>query len=246
MNKQEISLVINRIDELKNLFRFGQKILPQIEDFFEFLSEILPLLEGINQSIADSSSKLPRASRELNKVTAATESATIEILNILDTMSLELGSTAKSIARLNAEKSAFSEEGRAALKNIEDTLTIVNEQTGNITIALQVQDITAQQVATVNHLVESVHERLSKLLEGFGATDSHRSAESDLKRTAEALGFDSDAHWTRSKERQEFADGIIQSVKGKGKDAEIGAQKIADDVSRGNAISQDDINKLFH
>src|SRR5690606_28518268 len=44
-----------------------------------------------------------------------------------------------------------------------DSCDKIKNDAYNITLSLQVQDITSQQLAAVNHLIESVQERLSSL-----------------------------------------------------------------------------------
>lgn len=239
MNRQELSIVISRIDEMKSLFHFGQRMLPLIEDFFEFLREIIPLLEGINQSIEDSNAKLPRASKELNKVTQATEDATIEILDILDIMTQEVITARNALGVLGNVLASGTPAQREAFASVEKALSGLGEHTGNITIALQVQDITAQQVSTVNHLVESVHDRLSKLLEGFTGTDL-TVIDHELKTTAQKLGFDSDAQWTRTGDRQELADShFAQQV------APVQEKPSSESVGPNGIVSQDEVDKFF-
>jgi len=51
---------------------------------FLFVSDIEPILNEINTSIKDNLKKMPKASKQLSKVTEATEMATTEILDILE------------------------------------------------------------------------------------------------------------------------------------------------------------------
>jgi chemotaxis regulatin CheY-phosphate phosphatase CheZ len=82
----------------------------------------------------------------------------------------------------------------------------------NIMIALQVQDITAQQIAAVNKLMQSVDEGLTRLLRHFTdvATES-----GDAKYQAEHLNivFDSSAEYQGGAERQRIADAVVESVR---------------------------------
>ena len=45
-----------------------------------------------------------------------------------------------------------------------DKLTYIKQSADNIMIALQFQDITAQQISAINHLIGSVQEKLTDLL----------------------------------------------------------------------------------
>jgi chemotaxis regulatin CheY-phosphate phosphatase CheZ len=207
MGQQSLGLVMNRIEELRTLFQFGQQTLPLLSDFFQFLREIVPVLEGLNTSIGESMAKLPRATKELDKVTQATESATIEILDILDAVAEDIASVEGAVAGLKSAGVAPAQGEHLA--TIERCIREIGTRTGSIAIALQVQDITSQQVATVNHLVESVHKKLGSLLDGFSQID-FAASEPELQQTTQSLGFDANAVWTPLGERQALADALIR------------------------------------
>ncbi|HTP12467.1 MAG TPA: hypothetical protein VMM37_02520, partial [Bacteroidota bacterium] len=71
-----------------------------IQDFIEHVRGILPLLEGVKNSIAESSSRIPKASMQLSKVTEATESATVEILNVLESMTARISESQNDLEEL--------------------------------------------------------------------------------------------------------------------------------------------------
>lgn len=56
-------------------------------DLVQLIREIVPLLENVRHSIEESTSHIPKASKQLSNVTQATENATVEILNLLEAMS---------------------------------------------------------------------------------------------------------------------------------------------------------------
>jgi hypothetical protein len=75
-------------------------------------------------------------------------------------------------------------------------------------ISSQVQDITAQQIASVNHLIESVQGKLSTLL---GQLDADNLPElTDAQKIAiKKVAFDPNAVYTKAGERQHIADDIL-------------------------------------
>ena len=81
--------LFNKLNDLKAVFTYGQKIIPIIQNLVDFMKETIPLLETINNSIADSTSKIPKASHQINNVTHANEMATTEILDLVDVISNE-------------------------------------------------------------------------------------------------------------------------------------------------------------
>ena len=73
--------IFGKIDDLKSVFKIGERILPILQSLIDFMGEIIPLLENINTSISDSTNQMPKVSHQINNVTSATELATTEILD---------------------------------------------------------------------------------------------------------------------------------------------------------------------
>jgi chemotaxis regulatin CheY-phosphate phosphatase CheZ len=232
----------DRIDELRNVMKLGKQFFGFFDDLLRFYYEITPLLGRMNQSIEESSSKLPRASTSLSRVTKETERATIEILDILEIVSQTIEEGKKKIQeykiREQKRSSAIGEcigfaetisqtltDGdRETLRNRISEITVhdgdddllssvtgyfdkIADYTSNISISLQVQDITSQQLAAVNHLVESVHLRLKHLLDNYN--------EPGVSPLSENVGsgpttFDADAEYIRSHDKQNLADTLSE------------------------------------
>lgn len=88
MKSEELNIIIDKIEEVKNLFLSGQKVLPLLEEVFKFIGDIKPVLNEIKESINDNvNNKLPIATENLYKVTESSENATVEILNRVDILS---------------------------------------------------------------------------------------------------------------------------------------------------------------
>lgn len=88
MKSEELNIIIDKIEEAKNLFLSGQKVLPLLEEVFKFIGDIKPVLNEIKESINDNvNNKLPVATENLYKVTESSENATVEILNRVDILS---------------------------------------------------------------------------------------------------------------------------------------------------------------
>ena len=249
-NQKEMELLVNKLSELKSLFEIGEKVIPGIQRLVEFMHEIVPTLNNINNSIEESNSKIPKATDHISDVTNATELATTEILDLVDEISNNIVNVQNLISEVvNHEKNSIklldelaqtvSENKRATelvaklteeiklngLKNnISQFIDQIKNDSNNITIALQVQDITSQQLAAVNHLIKSVQKKLSSLmfdLTGESILKVNKSSEVDLPSEET---FDMDASYTKGKSSQEEIDLIIESEK---------------------KTSQGDIDKLF-
>jgi chemotaxis regulatin CheY-phosphate phosphatase CheZ len=169
----------------------------------QVLFSIIPVLDQIKKTIEQTTGTIPKASSQLNNVTQATEMATVEILNVLDRMTgrIEAAESAVQVLRQGTDNQD------ASLQAIGQALADTRQDSMNIAMALQVQDITSQQIASVSHLIESVR---SQLLEALGHLGSEGGVIEPPTPVAKATTFDGDATFTRSTERQDDADAIIK------------------------------------
>lgn len=245
-----MSELFERLNDLKIVFRYGQKLIPIIQSLIDFMKETVPLLEDINTSISDSTNKIPKAKDQISNVTSQTELATTEILDIVDSISNDVEKVDKLIEDIKAKEeekkkawevikkliphSADAEESIHRLESLDafaSTVPYLEEVFGRIkndvyriTLSLQVQDITSQQLAAVNHLIEAVRMKLSSLIIHLDETDISQVENVKLD-IPESTTFDPDAVYTKSTERQDAADILINSMN--------------------NKTSQDEIDKLF-
>lgn len=248
---KQVDVILREIEELKAIFILGQRVIPFLEELFNFVKEVGPMLEEINKSLEESSSKIPRASSQLNTVTKTTEMATTEILDALDEMSLKFGEMKGLITSMrsyyekqrrlarkigkhikNGEFSKVNElwgKYYETLKNCDgfddviEKLVEVKQSADNIMIALQFQDITAQQISAINHLIGSVQEKLTHLLEQLENVDLKSSGSKNSESQSEA--FNPMAEYDRSEIKQKIVDEII--------------------VENNKVTSQEEIDKLF-
>ena len=191
-----------------------------IKDFIEHVRSIVPLLEHVRCSMEESSSKIPKASKQLNEVTSATESATVEILNVLEAMTARIGETEKelTIVRGFVGRTNGTTESATALKSVDTIqrmLAETKDNSMNIAIALQVQDITSQQIAGVAHTIESIRLALAKALNRFDGPEDPAPVQEEERGghgplEMRAVHFDGDAQFSTTPDRQDLADEIIK------------------------------------
>lgn len=241
MNEKDISVLLKKADELRALFVLGQRVIPFLEEIFVFVSEIQPLLDEINLSIEENLKKMPSASKQLSKVTEATELATTEIMDIVDGIVYKADIIGNSIAKLNEIKEIkfnkydelFSilkkgieskqdlnlilpelsnsidnikkyeeEEYSKAIQESNDLLSSISMDSSSIIMSLQVQDITSQQIAAVNNLLETIQSKLTNILEHFNKSDisdivatddSVNNSTSNVSKLHRTIAFDPDA-----------------------------------------------------
>jgi hypothetical protein len=129
-----------------------------------------------------------------------------------------------------------------------------------------VQDITEQQLSSVNHLIQTVQARIAALMEDLG---SGRVAEKDIPdgKPSSTATFNANARYDHSPDRQKKADETIRSMdNGTTSDMETGSDPAASpsdidemfgedggasndgggqDEGGGEMASQEDIDELF-
>lgn len=246
-DNNNMSTIFEKLADMKTLFQYGQKIVPILENLVDFMQETVPLLENINHSIADSTSKIPRATHQINDVTSATELATTEILDLVDVISLNLREIEKKLKNIKSEDEQkikllqdlkIAVQGNKHAENIVDEILRLSKMdiiesllkyfpkllndTLKITLSLQIQDITSQQLAAVNHLIESVQDKLSSLI--IDIDDIHvKEAEPQTIEPPKNVTFDPNASYYDSTARQNMVDSLVKNHK----------------------ASQDEIDKLF-
>ncbi len=279
MDSSNLGGILDKINELRALFIFGQRVIPFLEELFYFVHDIVPILEEVNLSIRETTSKMPHASSQLSKVTEATELATTEILDnldhvlsrlntidthfqtatddlaamdALDKKTVEMVRTAvdhrnkellQEVVSLHEKKQAHLNAVRENADKLEKNLNDIRAKSNDIMFSLQVQDITAQQIASVNHLITSVQERLSGLIDRFKLSGSELVT--DIKKV-ENHAFDPDANYDRSTARQKTADEIVKDATAlKNKIETIKESVSSKGIHSENPTSQDEIDRLF-
>jgi chemotaxis regulatin CheY-phosphate phosphatase CheZ len=179
------------------------------ESVITALQKVITLLDRIKNAIEDSSSKIPNASVQLSTVTQATELATVEILDVLDQMGTKIHMVENGLKEFDESK--ISERQLLMLTGMRQTLSELKENTSNITVALQVQDITAQKIGAANHLIESVRRELLNELNYFETAkkktdEARRHVVEDM---ADPKSFDVNASYMKTPEHQSKIDEVV-------------------------------------
>ena len=184
MNKSnQLDEVLDRINDMRGFFKFGDEVIPFLGDLFSFLKNIMPLMSEMNNSLQDSAHKLPTASDRIEDVNKATEYATVEILDALDRISLSL-------------------EKLPEMEKVEQTDRIgtMHEEVENIVNALQFQDITSQKLDHANKILVAIYEKFTTL---FASLEETKISTSIGKKVLEAIEEQSDKD-ARLKSQEDF------------------------------------------
>jgi chemotaxis regulatin CheY-phosphate phosphatase CheZ len=245
MHTENMNELFVKLNDLKSVFRYGQKLIPIIQSLLDFMKETAPLLESINHSITDSTNKIPKATHQINNVTNATEIATTEILDIVDLISNDILGIEKNLDEISLVEKQKSEilkrlksfnlpveasnlideyerinNTSSAQEKVYELTEKIKNNTNNIALSLQVQDITSQQLAAVNHLITSVQDKLSSLVHNLDDSNSSDFWNMEIKVPKDSH-FDPNASYSRSDNRQESVDSIMNDQMKKTTQAEI-------------------------
>lgn len=241
--------LFEKLNDLKAIFMYSEKLIPVIQSLIDFMRDTIPLLENINHSITESAAKIPKVTHQINNVTNATELATNEILDLIDKVLNETNNSESMLERLlelEREKAELIREvamesispraaellqkydekydNSARIEVLLGVIKNIKEYANSITISLQVQDITAQQLAAVNHLIDSVQKKLGSLINDLEKTQLKSGDELSIP-FEESMTFDPNARYQNSHSSQKVVDDVV-------------TRKI-------NSSTQEEIDKLF-
>jgi len=252
----DIKALQNNVNELKALFVLGQRVIPFMEELFAFIGETTPLLEEINKTIQENLKKMPNATKQLTKVTQATELASTEIMDTVDRVNNELFTIIDELEELKtvgeqilvnpiqlletiAEgiasgkdlkplvtdinlfidriKNATHRENIEMVSNIINKVRNISDDANSIINSLQMQDITAQQLAAVNHLLENVQSRLTGIMDHINFDGDTKPKTKDgfdeaikISKLHREIAFDPDAvDAITAENRQEDIDALL-------------------------------------
>jgi chemotaxis regulatin CheY-phosphate phosphatase CheZ len=227
--------LFERLGDLKSFFIYGQKLIPTLQKIVDFMQATIPLLETVNKSIAESAGKLPKAAIQIDSVTNATEVAVTEILDVVDGATNDLLLIIKKLESLHKRVQKQGETIQRLITKYPDdpdvqelvqnglNPEVMQRDSGevmslaekiqnglmNITISLQVQDITSQQLASANHLMSSIQTKLSSLLYDMDTKEimqHHVDTQIDLSKD---LAYNPEARYDKHHENQSFVDSLV-------------------------------------
>lgn len=173
--------------------------------------EILNVLDAMTQKIGEAENGLA-AVKEVLGTRHKIESQLTERLKAAGNTGPEGGELASLSALWTQHQQTPPVDERVGA--VERSLAQSKADSINIAMALQVQDITSQQIAGVLDSIELVRSRLQKALEAVGGTTSavHQSGIT-MPAASMPTHFDTDAEYTRAGTRQQSADDVVNAWK---------------------------------
>ena len=169
-------------------------------------TEILDLVDGALGSVWKLKKRLVESQEPVEAIARA-DARMIRLLRaaLRDQDDLLLA----KVEMIHHEKKALRRKVGEQIRADVDALDIINEKLNHIMIALQVQDITAQQLAAVNHLIESIRDRMGNLMERLGSGSKFEERHAPRRFVA----FDPNAKYDTSGTKQRAADKLIESFR---------------------------------
>jgi chemotaxis regulatin CheY-phosphate phosphatase CheZ len=206
--------VRNSIEESSHRIPKASKQLSKVNQETENATvEILNVLEGITSRTSNAETQLQRLKDIIHN---PKDSAKRIAERLLVGSSGGDATSSTELTALVVDEFISGIDRTEAISSIEEVLRKTKEDSMNIAMALQVQDIASQQIASVAHTIESVEAQLVHALDRFengSAADIAHDNADELQTAAQT--FDVDARYSPSEERQDIADEIVKQFSNK-------------------------------
>ena len=179
-----------------------------------FVNSVVEIIEEIGVSIKESSSEVPKAKDQLEKITQETELAANNMLDIVEKILSNIESTNNNINRIRRGLKVFIDSKgnlidfnseKRYLKEIQTYIDEIQDYSYSLLNSLQFQDITAQQIRSANFILNSIRIQLNNLLSNLYNIEKK-------KEKIEKEDFDYKATIKNSTERQSLADNIVENI----------------------------------
>ena len=167
-------------------------------------NEILNLADGVLMT----TSKLKQAYTKYFDQVDIYNALEAEFLAIIDDENADPNEVKLAIAEARKRHSLAIIATKRIQEEQLNASKVINDSISRIMMSLQVQDITAQQLASVRNMVDSVQTALNNLVTKMGVSDSAFVSPSGLE---SGNTYDANASYDWSKDRQNEVDSLINS-----------------------------------
>lgn len=265
---QDITVLLEEVNNtIQNRSGHMGKATDQLESVSEATEvatdEILDYTDQVLASLGVLEEGMEASEKQFEEVASADQ----QLLELLrDELGEEHEELLEKVEEIESVKKNLRDDWSDQVEESRDALSEIRSKMNQITMSLQVQDITEQQLSSVNHLIQTVQARIAALMEDLG---SGRVAEKDIPdgKPSSTATFNANARYDHSPDRQKKADETIQSMdNGTTSDMETGSDPAASpsdidemfgedggasndgggqDEGGGEMASQEDIDELF-
>lgn len=272
---EEIFMFVNDIkpllDEINNSITENLKKMPSASDQLSKVTEatematteIMDIVDGLVYKSDLIKSDVDQINSMLEKKPTA-----LEVLNIIKKALEQDTDKDVLLEKINITINNLNNVSKPSagkiVSHIDEIIESIQMDSSSIMMALQVQDITSQQIAAVNHLLETIQGKLKTILNRFDKTDVGDIIKTDFDESVNIsklhrnIAFDPDAVSSISLKdsRQSDVDSIIESASEEDLDnIDIESLKEEDDVAEETpvetsneevSLSTDEIDNLFN
>jgi chromosome segregation ATPase len=221
-------------DQLKSVSEATEVATDEILDYTD---EVLTKLDVLKDGM--------KASQEQFEEMAAADEQLLALLR--EELGEEHDELLEEVEEIEAKKRAVREGWTAQVEESQEALSAIRRKMNQIMMSLQVQDITEQQLTSVNHLIETVRTRIDTLLDDLG-TGNVSKADMPSGEPSRTATFNEKARYDTSDEQQQMADDTVADMQN---EASPGATDEPDrpasegQSSQDPAASQSDIDQMF-
>ena len=172
------------------------------------INNVVGQFRDIQRPLAESQAKVPKATRQLDKINEQTEAATHRMLDMIEQIQAREEATIQGLNRLRPQiqgeemtqlRELVDRLVEHANHNLEDTYTLVDN--------LQFQDITAQQMNHAASLLEDIEGKLHRMLSVMQGYEDLDAEDSGRRRRV----FDPNADLVTKRTAQEDIDHLFSS-----------------------------------
>ncbi|MEX0600884.1 MAG: hypothetical protein WD021_04670 [Rhodothermales bacterium] len=185
-------------------------------------AEILDLIDDVMVQSAQYEGELDRALHDVKRI----EALGVDTLRILRE-AIPDRSDVLALVEQNVENGALHVHNlESSIHARRTVIGEIREQMNQIAMSLQVQDCTAQQIASVTHLLDNMRTRMAELLERLDkqSTPTDYTPDYDVPENA---SFNPDARYENADEKQQAADALIAAMqKGTHDETDAGVDRI--------------------
>lgn len=195
-------------------------------------TEILDLVDAARLKLKTLSAALEQTTDSIEAVRATDEEVLALLREELPDHQHEL---LEQVEQIHQKKRTLLQECTSAADDKLEAVETIREKMSQIMMALQVQDITSQQIAAVNHIIESLRDRMARLIEHPSVNPQGPEA------TIEGDGsFDADAQFNPTGNHQRRTDELISMLQENDEESSPSA-----DDAGGEVATQEYIDELF-
>ncbi len=170
--------------------------------------EILDYTDKVLSNLSVLEDGMEASQKQFEDVAAADQ-------QLLDLLRSELGEEhadlLEKVEEIESAKQNLRDDWSDRVEESREALSDIRSKMNQITMSLQVQDITEQQLSSVNHLIQTVQARIAALMEDLG---SGEVAEKDIPtgKPSSTSTFNANARYDQSPERQRTADETMRDM----------------------------------